>query len=164
MGISKIRHVKLPVSDVPASAQWYQAVFQLGLRYEFVEQDELRGVSLVSPDNSFQIALRDRRYCASQPQLTGFDVVAFGIDDRADLDELAARCDRLGAVRTPITEAGGFGTGMDITDPDGTVLRIICESPDAPQGFLGVVAGADGSSLYHQPRLNLGMTHMDGPA
>jgi hypothetical protein len=40
----------------------------------------VRGVSLLDSDGGFEIAMRQREYCAGQPQLVGFDVVALRAD------------------------------------------------------------------------------------
>jgi hypothetical protein len=63
---------------------------------EFVEDGVLRGAGLIDPQGRFNIALRDRAACASEPSLDGFDVVAFLPASRSVLDDIAARCYRLG--------------------------------------------------------------------
>ena len=68
------------------------------------------------------MALRDRRFCASKPDLSGFDVVAFTPSSRESLDELAARCDARGFAHSEIADFGD-GWVLDVPDPDGTVLR-----------------------------------------
>lgn len=87
-----------------------------------MEDGELRGAGLIDRDGRFNIALRDRRFCAAQPDLRGFDVVALTPSSRASLDELAARCDALGVVRRDVVELPD-GSILDVPDPDGTVLR-----------------------------------------
>ena len=37
IGLTKIKHVKLPVSDLQASVSWYQSLLDLDLHMEFVE-------------------------------------------------------------------------------------------------------------------------------
>lgn len=41
IGMSKVLHVKLPVRDLPTSAQWYADLMDLTLTHEFVEDGEL---------------------------------------------------------------------------------------------------------------------------
>jgi catechol 2,3-dioxygenase-like lactoylglutathione lyase family enzyme len=75
-GIAGFGHLKLPVSDLEASAHWYAKLLDMRLIMEFAEQRELRGVELVEPVSGLRIALRDRAYCVGQPTLTGFDVLS----------------------------------------------------------------------------------------
>jgi catechol 2,3-dioxygenase-like lactoylglutathione lyase family enzyme len=157
IGLSQIKHVKLPVGDLRRSALWYRALFDLELVAEYVEQGEVRGVSLLDSDGGFEIALRQREYCAGQPQLAGFDVVALRSPSEQLLAAIAERCDRLGIQHTDVWGYPGYGAGMDIPDPDGTLVRIVWHDPQCPSGFLGVAFDADGQpQAYRQPRLDLG--------
>jgi catechol 2,3-dioxygenase-like lactoylglutathione lyase family enzyme len=157
IGLSQIKHVKLPVADLRRSASWYQALFDLELIAEYVEQGELRGVSLLDRDGGFEIALRQREYCAGQPQLAGFDVFALRSPTEELLTAIAERCDRLGIQRTEVRGFPGYGAGLDIPDPDGTLVRIVWHDPQGPSGFLGVAFDGDGRPQpYRQPRLDLG--------
>jgi len=121
-GLDRIAQVKLPVTDLAHSVSWYRRLLDLRLWTEFVEDGVLRGAGLIDPQGRFNIALRDRAACASQPSLDGFDVVAFLPASRSVLDDLAARCDRLGIAHSGIYETGA-GPRLDIPDPDGTVVR-----------------------------------------
>jgi catechol 2,3-dioxygenase-like lactoylglutathione lyase family enzyme len=56
IGLSHIKHVKLPVTDLRRSAAWYRSLFDLELIAEYVEQGEVRGVSLFDRDGGFEIA------------------------------------------------------------------------------------------------------------
>ena len=108
--------------DLAVSVPWYIAVLDLRLWAEFVEDGELRGAGLIDRDARFAVALRDRRFCASKPDLNGFDVVAFTPSSRESLDELTVRCAALGTACSEIVDLGE-GAILDIPDPDGTVLR-----------------------------------------
>jgi catechol 2,3-dioxygenase-like lactoylglutathione lyase family enzyme len=148
-GILRLRHVKIPVTDLAKSTAWYRSLLDLEMHYEFVEGGVLRGVSLINRSNGVIIALRDREVSAGRPSLEGFDVVAFAVSSRAALEALAERAGA-GEVR----DNGPFGSSLDLTDPDGTVLRFLWESPEAPQTFVGFEFGADGAiSTYDRPRL-----------
>ena len=76
--LAPIHHVKIPVSDVRASAEWYQRVLGLKVAIDFTEDGELRGVALEAPDGSTPIALRHDPGRAAA--LSGFDVVAQASD------------------------------------------------------------------------------------
>jgi hypothetical protein len=123
------------------------------MQYEFVEQGELRGASLIDRSAGVIVALRLRELCASKPCLDGFDPVAFAVESAADLHAFAAHCDAHDVQRTEIRDAQQFGQGLDVTDPDGTILRFLCESPQAFQNFVGISISKDGPpELYHEPR------------
>jgi len=157
IGLSQIKHVKLPVADLRRSASWYRALFDLELVAEYVEHGEVRGVSLLDRDGGFEIALRQKEYCTGQPRLAGFDVFALRSPTEQLLTTLAERCDRLGIGHTEIWASPGYGAGFDIPDPDGTMVRIVWHDPQRPPGFLGVAFDADGQPQpYRQPRLDLG--------
>jgi catechol 2,3-dioxygenase-like lactoylglutathione lyase family enzyme len=145
--------VKLPVTDLARSVDFYTRLLGLRLCFEIVEGGVLRGAGLIDRDARFNIALRDREVCASTPDLTGFDVVAFRPADRAALDRLAARCDEEGFTHSGVLDSA-IGSFLDVTDPDGTVLRFyhVTASTDA---FTGVVFGANGAEIDHYatPRL-----------
>jgi catechol 2,3-dioxygenase-like lactoylglutathione lyase family enzyme len=157
IGLSQIKHVKLPVADLQRSASWYRALFDLELIAEFVEQGEVRGVSLLDRDGGFEITLRQREFCVGKPSLAGFDVFALTSPTEELVAAIAERCDRLGVTHTEVWRSAGYGAGMDIPDPDGTLVRIAWHDPQRPSGFLGVAFDADGRPQpYHQPRLDLG--------
>jgi catechol 2,3-dioxygenase-like lactoylglutathione lyase family enzyme len=151
-GLDRIAQIKLPVTDLARSVSWYRQLLDLRLWTEFVEDGELRGAGLIDPRGRFNIALRDRRVCAGQPTLDGFDVVAFLPAARSVLEEMVARCEGLGIAHSGIQDTPA-GPRLDIADPDGTVLRFyhFTESTD---GFTGVET-RDGQFVgtYATPRL-----------
>ena len=106
MGLRKIRHVRVPVTDLRRSAGWYRRLLDLELVGEFVEQGELRGIVLVDKTGAYGIALRDREYCASRPDLAGFDAFALEADDLETLRQLARRCDELGIAHNGVQDPG----------------------------------------------------------
>ncbi|MBL7501859.1 VOC family protein [Frankia sp. CNm7] len=121
--LAPIHHVKIPVSDVHASSEWYRRVLGLEVAIEFTEDDELRGVALAAPDGSTQIALRHDPERAAA--LAGFDLVALGVPTR---DGVQAWADHLAALGQ---EHGGLVTGhrggtvlVGLHDPDGIEIRL----------------------------------------
>lgn len=154
IGLSQIKHVKLPVSDLRRSTAWYRSLFDLALVAEFVEDGDVRGVQLEDRDAGFGIALRQADYCAGSPRLAGFDVFALLAPTDAMVDAVAQRCDRLGIAHAPVQRIPGFVTGLEIPDPDGTVVRILWHDPTGWTGFLGVDYDSDGRPTpYRRPRL-----------
>jgi catechol 2,3-dioxygenase-like lactoylglutathione lyase family enzyme len=155
IGMTKVLHVKIPVTDLQRSVLWYCTLLDLELSMEFVEQGTLRGAALKSPEGGFAFALRDREVCASRPDLTGFDPFALHISTREALQEIINRCDRLSIEHTGIQDRGPNEAVVDVPDPDGTVLRFrwVGESNEDNR-FLGLAFDSAGEmSFYDTPRL-----------
>lgn len=154
IGITKIRQVKLPVTDLEKSVAWYRELLDLQPAFEFFENGAVRGVVLLEPDADLHIALRERLYCASRPHLNDFDAFALRVDSLDSFTKLIERADRLGASHSEIHDRGPYGAALDISDPDGTVIRFLYEPDDYPTGFTGLEFGPDGTpSTYREPRL-----------
>ncbi|MEU0545552.1 VOC family protein [Nocardia sp. NPDC005978] len=152
-GVVRIRHVKIPVGDLARSVAWYRDLLRLTLAAEFRDQGVLRGAQLMDA-NGFGIALREREFCASKPDLAGFDVVALEVGAVEDLHELVRRADELGAEHTGVTDRGEYGAFLDLIDPDGTVIRVLADNPLHAGRFIGVDSDADGGfTLYDTPTL-----------
>lgn len=166
IGMTKIHHVKIPVTDLTRSAAWYTTLLDLVPLREFVEQGALCGVALRSPEADVSFALRQRQYCAGQPDLAGFDVVAVHMASRQALAELAAKCDRLAIGHGPVQDRGPNEAAMDVPDPDGTVLRFLWErETEETLRFTALSFGASGApGFYDTPRLPIPETGRPGHA
>ena len=121
--LSPIHHVKIPVSDVRASCEWYLRVLGLEVAIEFTEDGELRGVALKAPDGDSQIALRHDP--ARAAALAGFDLVALGVPTRdgvhAWVEHLAAIDQSHGGI---VTGHNGGTVLVGLHDPDGIEIRL----------------------------------------
>jgi catechol 2,3-dioxygenase-like lactoylglutathione lyase family enzyme len=155
IGMTKVLHVKIPVTDLQRSVTWYCSLIELELSKEFVEQGALRGAALFSREGGFSLALRERAFCASQPNLSGFDPFSLHIATRADLEEILERCDRLGIEHSPLQDRGPREAILDVPDPDGTVLRFYwVGASDDDDRFTGIAFDDLGEvSFYDTPRL-----------
>jgi len=154
MDLVRIRHVKLPVTDLAHSVNWYRQLLDLELVAEFREQGELRGAQLMDAAGAFGIALRERKYCVGQPSLAGFDVVAIEADSVDALRTLAERAIGMGVKAAEVSDRGEHGAYLDVADPDGTVLRFLANNPMRTGRFLGVdFDGQGGASFYTEPTL-----------
>jgi catechol 2,3-dioxygenase-like lactoylglutathione lyase family enzyme len=116
-------HVKLPVTDVERSRDWYQRVLGFEVQLEFVEDGVLMGVALRDPSGTVPLALRCDPDRANA--LSGFDPIAIGLPDDADAYAWRDRLDELGEPH------GGIVTGhlgmpvlVGLHDPDGIELRL----------------------------------------
>nr|WP_062354944.1 VOC family protein [Herbidospora yilanensis] len=115
-------HVKLPVSDVRASAGWYERVLGLAVAIEFVEDGELRGVAMRDPGHTLMIALREEPGRAAA--LGGFDPLALAVPTLEALRAWTARLDALGVPHAGIAE-GSIGWLIGgLIDPDGVEIRL----------------------------------------
>ena len=149
-----VRQIKLPVTDLPISARWYADFFDLELANEFFEDGAVRGVVLADHEAGFVIGLREREYCASTPDLGGFDVCAFMLWTLEDMSTVIDRCAALGMEHGEVHDRGDFGLALDIADPDGTMLRFVAGPHTGPPGaFSGIEFGSGPPTVYDQPRL-----------
>lgn len=119
--IAGLHHVKLPVSDVVRSREWYTRAFGFTGELEFVDDGRLRGVGLRHPETGLRLGLREDAERARA--LAGFDAVCLALGTRADLDRLLARLDEAGIPHgSPFPGRGG--DAVDVPDPDGHVVRV----------------------------------------
>jgi catechol 2,3-dioxygenase-like lactoylglutathione lyase family enzyme len=162
VGMTKVLHVKIPVTDLQRSVDWYAQLMDLVMTREFIEDDELRGAALHSPEGGFAFALRLRVHCASQPALDGFDVVALHMATRDALTHLRERCTRLGIPCTEIQDRAANEAVLDVADPDGTILRFYWVADTGePHSFTGLIFNGDASpQLTTEPRLKV--PHLPG--
>ncbi len=115
-------HVKLPVSEIHKSTEWYRRVLRLDLAIEFVEDGVLRGVALCDPGRTVMLALREDARRASG--LAGFDPVALGVPTLDALRAWSGHLDALGVAHGEIAE-GSIGWLIGgILDPDGIEIRL----------------------------------------
>ncbi len=149
-----VRQVKLPVTDLATSARWYADLFDLELANEFFEDGAVRGVVLADHEAGFVIGLRERSYSAGAPSLDGFDVCAFMLRNPAEMTTVIDRCAELGIEHGDVHDRGEFGIAMDVSDPDGTVLRFVAGPHTGPPGgFAGIEFGQGPPTTYDEPRL-----------
>ena len=121
--LSGIHHVKIPVSDLARSVQWYGQVFGFAVTTEFPEADgTVLGVAGTVPGlGDTQLTLRVNRDAAQG--CVGFDPVSFAVDDLADVQAWAAHLDTLGVAHSPVIEAT-VGWLLVFDDPDGISLHL----------------------------------------
>lgn len=124
-----IHHVKLPVSDLARSREWYERVLAYNVELEFPDQDGVvRGVAGRLPGAGVPVALRQNPQAAAGN--AGFDPVSFAIADRTAAEAWAAHFDALGVGHSGI-KGGTRGWVVDVYDPDGLTIRLYSTADDA---------------------------------
>lgn len=120
---SAIHHVAVTVSDLAASAAFYERV--LGFPPAAVIDDEhLHRRLFTLPDGvNLGLTQHDRptgeRFSPFRP---GLDHLGLAVADRAELEAWAAHLDALGIPHGGLVDAD-YGTALSFTDPDGTALE-----------------------------------------
>jgi catechol 2,3-dioxygenase-like lactoylglutathione lyase family enzyme len=117
-----IHHIKLPVSDLARSREWYERVLAYTVEREFLDDDGVvRGVGGRLPGAGVPVALRQNARVAAGN--AGFDPVSFAIADRAAAEAWIAHFDALGVRHSGIRSATR-GWVVDVYDPDGLTIRL----------------------------------------
>jgi len=119
--LAGIHHVKLPVTDLARSREWYESRLGYQVQLEFVEQGTLMGYGLAHPNGGPQLGLRldpERARAAA-----GFDYFSIGVPDREAIDRLAARLTMLGEQHAGVHWASIGWILPHLHDPDGHEVR-----------------------------------------
>ena len=151
--VLSIRQVKIPVTDLRRSVEWYTSLLGLKLLRKFVEDGELAGAVLSHPAG-FVISVRLRSLVPGAPSFAGFDLFSLGVASRDELDLLLSRAIELGAAHGEIVDRGIDGLHLDIADPDGTLVRFLTPAAVDGAGFVGVSFDDSGvPTFYSNPLL-----------
>jgi catechol 2,3-dioxygenase-like lactoylglutathione lyase family enzyme len=119
--LAGVHHLKLPVTDLARSREWYHSRLGYRVQAEFVEQGQLMGYALVHPRGGPPLGLRldpDRARAAA-----GFDYFAIGVPGKEAIDQLAARLDALGEQHAGVHWASIGWILPLLHDPDGHEIR-----------------------------------------
>lgn len=114
-------HVKIPVTDIQRSLDWYRSRLGFTEGIRFVEDGVLTGVTLEHPNGGPPLALRtDTR---ASDGIGAFDFFSIGVPDKDSIDALAARLTALGEGHAGVHRATlGWILPM-LHDPDGHEVR-----------------------------------------
>src|SRR6476661_6898329 len=124
--LSQIHHLKLPVSDLSVSRDWYQRMLGFEVEIEFTEDGELRGLAMTDRDRTVRLALRlDPERTAA---LSGFDPLALTVPSRDDVQAWVEHLDGAGAVHGGVvTGHRGGAVLVGLHDPDGIEIRLYAD-------------------------------------
>ena len=119
--LAGVHHLKLPVTDLARSRDWYQTRLGYQVVAEFVEQGQLMGYAMTHPNGGPALALRldpDRARAAA-----GFDYFAIGVPDKDAIGRLADRLTALGEQHAGVHWASIGWILPLLHDPDGHEVR-----------------------------------------
>lgn len=121
--LAGIHHVKIPVTDLRRSLEWYGRVFGYRTTLVFPEADGvIRGAGGEIPGLG-QVSIAFRENPEAARGCRNFDPVSFGVADRADIEAWMAHLDSLGINHSPLIEAS-VGWLLVFDDPDGLQLHL----------------------------------------
>jgi glyoxylase I family protein len=126
-------HFSPTVSDVDASAQWYERVFRMNrvpvsFPHHGAENDGY-AVLLIDPRSGIAIGLHHHDANPGEPfheSRTGLDHISFGVAEREDLDAWAAWLDELGIANSGVidTDSPMPYSVVVFRDPDNLQLEL----------------------------------------
>jgi len=119
--LAGVHHLKLPVSDLERSREWYRSRLGYEVAVEFVEQGRLMGIAMRHPAGGPDLALRldpDRAKAAA-----GFDYFSIGIPGKGEIEVLAGRLTALGEAHAGVHFATIGWILPELHDPDGHEVR-----------------------------------------
>src|SRR6266446_3273202 len=135
--LAGIHHLKLPVTDLARSREWYQSRLGYKVKIEFVEQGQLVGYVLTHPNGGPPLGLRlnpERALAAA-----GFDYFAIGVPGKQAMDQLAAWLTALGEQHAGVHWASIGWILPELHDPDGHEVRFYTTTHHSEPPSQGVV-------------------------
>lgn len=115
--------IKIPVTDLPRSREWYGRVLGYTVEFEFPDEDGVvrgTGGHLRGVPGTF-LALRENPKAAEG--LRGSDLCSLAVADRPAIDAWAEHLDRHGVRHGPVVDAT-VGWVLPFEDPDGIELHL----------------------------------------
>ena len=132
--VTGFHHFSPTVSDVEASAQWYERVFGMNrvpvTFPHYGDEESGYAVLLIDPRSGVAIGLHHHEDNPGQPfreSQTGLDHISFGVADRADLHAWASWLGELGVEHSGVidTDQPVPYSVVVFRDPDNIQLELI---------------------------------------
>ncbi len=119
-----LTHVALTVRDLSVSVPWYEALLDAQpVLDEDTDPNFHHTVYLLGNGTLLGLHQHDRAASSEFSEFhVGLDHVAFGCENRAELEKWASRLDELGIQHGGIKDAA-YGSGVSFHDPDGIALE-----------------------------------------
>ncbi|WP_255027201.1 VOC family protein [Rhodococcus sp. GA1] len=154
--LAGVHHVKLPVSDLSRSTEWYQVRLGYEPMVEFRESDELVGLGLRHPDGGPMLALRldpEKAKAAA-----GFDYFSIGVPDKAAMEDHARHLDELGEQHGGVHFASIGWILPLLHDPDGHEVRFytVESHTEVPRGTTRSITDPRETAEAHERNLPSG--------
>jgi catechol 2,3-dioxygenase-like lactoylglutathione lyase family enzyme len=116
-----VHHVKLPVTELDRSIDWYRSRFGYQVVIVFRSEGKRGGVTMAHPDGGPMLGLVESPEKARAA--AGFDYFSVGVPDRARLVALAEHLTRLGEQHAGVHFATAGWILPMLHDPDGHEIR-----------------------------------------
>ena len=119
--LAGVHHVKLPVTDLARSREWYHTRLGYRVQIQFFEQGRVMGYVLEHPNGGPPLGLRlnpERARAAA-----GFDYFVIGVPDKETIEQLAARLTAMGEQHAGVRLATIGWILPHLHDPDGHEIR-----------------------------------------
>lgn len=132
MTFPPLTHVAVTVRDLAVSMPWYRALIGSD---PVLDEDTEPGFhhTVFLLGNGTLLGLHQHRTPPREQPFSehnvGLDHLAFGCENRAQLQEWAARLDELGIAHGGVVDAH-YGSGVSFRDPDGITLEFF--APPSP--------------------------------
>lgn len=130
--VTAIHHIGITVTDVEASAAWYERVLGLGRLFHVGHyRSEANGYTIVlgPPDESFSLGVDHHPRNAGDgfdPTRTGLDHLSFRVDSVNALDSWVTHLQSQGVPNSGVYPMPGFPLSLvTFRDPDGVQLELI---------------------------------------
>jgi catechol 2,3-dioxygenase-like lactoylglutathione lyase family enzyme len=148
--VAGLHHLKLPVSNLDASLDWYQQVFGARHlpRFDHIDDHGARYAVIVAiPGLSAPLELRWAPGAADA--MRGIDPIMLAVESSETLEAWAHRLDSLGVQHSSVIK-GGAGHLLVVADPDGIYIRI----GEVPAGGVEDIVMPQGNPEPDDPWLN----------
>jgi catechol 2,3-dioxygenase-like lactoylglutathione lyase family enzyme len=119
-----LHHLKLPVSDLDTSIDWYRRVFDAEYQSQFdhIGSAGVRYAVILSVPG-LPVPLELRWAPTAAHAMRGYDPIMLAAESADALTAWARHLDNEGVHHSPVI-TGGAGHLMVLADPDGTYIRI----------------------------------------